>query len=283
MGVIDVENIKRFFKIKKAFAGLIILLFFVFIAVFAPIIAPYPKDYMEGLPMMGPSSEHLLGTTSSGQDIFSLVIWGTRPSLFVGIITGLITTIVSVTVGLTAGYFGGLTDDILNLITNIFLVIPGLPLMIIISAYIPVRGTLTIIFVLAFTGWAWGARVLRSQMLSLKNQEFVTSSVILGESSSHIIFKDILPNMLSLIVANFFGSALSAILGEASLEFLGLGNVNAVTWGTMLYWAQNNQALLMGQWQWLTVPGLCIALLGMSFALMNFAVDEITNPKLRRK
>lgn len=277
------QNIMRFFKIKKAMAGLIILLFFVIISIFAPVIAPYSCDYMDGLPMMPPSEENLLGTTDTGQDIFSLVIWSTRSSLFVGITTGLLVTIIAILIGLAAGYFGGFTDDFLCTVMNIFLVIPGLPLMIIIAAYIPVRGTATIIFVLAFTGWAWGARVLRSQMLTLKNQEFVTASLVLGESSSHIIFKDIFPNMLSLIVATFFGSSLSAVLGEASLEFLGLGDVNANTWGTMLYWAQNNQALLLGQWQWMAIPGLCIALLGMSFALMNFAVDEITNPKLRRK
>jgi len=277
------ENIKRFFKIKKAIAGLIILFVFICVSIFAPYIVPYEYDYMDGLPMQGPCEEHLLGTTNVGQDILSLVIWSTRSSLTVGLMTGLLTTCLAVIMGLTSGYFGSVTDDILSLIMNIFLVIPGLPLMIIIAAYIPVRGTGTIVMVLAFTGWAWGARVLRSQMLSLKNQEFVNASVVLGESSSHIIFKDIFPNMLSLIVANFFGSSLSAVLGEASLEFLGLGDVNANTWGTMLYWAQNNQALLLGQWQWMTVPGICIALLGTSFALMNFAVDEITNPKLRRK
>ncbi len=262
---------------------MIILFVFICISIFAPYIAPYEYDYMDGLPMQGPCEEHLLGTTNVGQDILSLVIWSTRSSLTVGLMTGLLTTCLAVIMGLTSGYFGSVTDDILSLIMNIFLVIPGLPLMIIIAAYIPVRGTGTIVMVLAFTGWAWGARVLRSQMLSLKNQEFVNASVVLGESSSHIIFKDIFPNMLSLIVANFFGSSLSAVLGEASLEFLGLGDVNANTWGTMLYWAQNNQALLLGQWQWMTVPGICIALLGTSFALMNFAVDEITNPKLRRK
>ncbi|HPJ90020.1 MAG TPA: ABC transporter permease, partial [Thermotogota bacterium] len=188
------ENIKRFFKIKKAIAGLIILFVFICVSIFAPYIAPYEYDYMDGLPMQGPCEEHLLGTTNVGQDILSLVIWSTRSSLTVGLMTGLLTTCLAVIMGLTSGYFGSVTDDILSLIMNIFLVIPGLPLMIIIAAYIPVRGTGTIVMVLAFTGWAWGARVLRSQMLSLKNQEFVNASVVLGESSSHIIFKDIFPN-----------------------------------------------------------------------------------------
>ncbi|RKX55935.1 MAG: ABC transporter permease [Thermotoga sp.] len=277
------DQIMSFFKIKKSVAGMIILLFFILVAILAPYIAPYSPTSMEFMPLEHPNSQHLLGTTATGQDIFSRVIWGTRLSLSVGIITGLITIALSIMMGITAGYFGGITDGILSMITNIFLVIPGLPLMIIIAAYITVKGVMTIIIVISITGWAWGARVLRSQAMTLKSRDFIKASVIVGEKSSHVIFSDILPNMLSLIVAEFFGSALYAVLSEAGLEFLGLGDANAVTWGTILYWAQNNQAILLGQWQWIAVPGLCIALLGTSFALLNFAVDELTNPKLRRR
>jgi len=145
-----------------------------------------------------------------------------------------------------------------------------------------VQSVVPIVVVISITGWAWGARVLRSQMMTLKNRDYVKAAIIAGESPLRIIFCEIFPNMLGLIVANFFGAALYAVLSEAGLEFLGLGNVNAVTWGTILYWAQNNQAMLMGQWQWMVVPGLLIAILGTSFALLNFAVDEMTNPRLRR-
>lgn len=275
-------NLKIFLKNKKAVTGASILIFLSLVAIFAPIIAPYSPDSTEFAPALKPSSEHLLGTTSLGQDIFSQIVWGTRLTLLVGFVTGLISSIISIIMGLTAGYFGGITDDILSVITNIFLVLPGLPLMIILAAYITVKSVLPIIFVISITGWAWGARVLRSQMMTLKNRDYVKAANVIGEHPIRIIFADIFPNMLGLILANFFGAALYAVLSEASLSFLGLGNVNAVTWGTILYWAQNNQALLLGQWQWMAVPGLLIAILGTSFALLNFAVDEMTNPKLRR-
>ncbi len=275
--------VKLFFSNRKSAVGVIIFLMFIAMAIFAPYIAPYSPTYMGFTALEGPSIKHLLGTTAVGQDIFSQVIWGSRMSLMVGIITGAIATTLSVIVGLTSGYVGGLTDDILMTITNIFLVIPGLPLIIIISAFIVVKGMWTIIFVISITGWAWGARTLRSQVLTLKDRDYVKASVVVGEKSSHIIFSDIFPNMMSLIVANFFGASVYAVLSEAGLEFLGLGNSSAVSWGTILYWAQNNQALLFGLWEWAAVPGLLIALLGMSFALMNFAVDEITNPRLRKR
>lgn len=272
-----------FLKNKKAAVGLGIVLFFVVVALFAPWIAPYSPNAMSFMPLQGPSWQHLLGTTTTGQDIFSRVVWGTRISLSVGVLTGLIATVVAVLVGLTAGYLGGMVDDILMMITNIFLVVPGLPLIIILSAFIIVKGVWTIIFVISLTGWAWGARVLRAQTMTLKNRDYVKASVVVGEKSSHIIFSDIFPNMLSLIVANFFGATVYAILSEAGLEFLGLGNSSAVSWGTILYWAQNSQSILFGLWQWMAVPGLLIAILGMSFALLNFAVDELTNPRLRKR
>ncbi|MGC8589010.1 ABC transporter permease [Athalassotoga sp.] len=275
--------VKLFFSNRKSTIGVIIFLFFVVMAIFAPFIAPYSPNSMAFTPLQGPSWKHWLGTTAVGQDILSQVIWGTRLSLMVGLVTGAITTIISVIIGLSSGYLSGLTDDILMTITNIFLVIPGLPLIIIISAFIVVKGVWTIIFVISLTGWAWGARTLRSQVLTLKSRDYVNASVVVGESSSHIIFSDIFPNMLSLVVANFFGAAVYAVLSEAGLEFLGLGDSSAISWGTILYWAQNNQALLFGLWEWAAVPGLLIALLGMSFALMNFAVDEITNPRLRKR
>jgi peptide/nickel transport system permease protein len=266
---------------KKAAAGTALLLLFAMIAVFAPIIAPYNPFSMNFQPQQDPSWKHLLGTTSTGQDIFSRLIWGTRVSLTVGLVTGLVASVLAVVVGLTAGYYGGVVDDVLMMITNIFLVLPGLVLIIIISSFVVVKSTWTIIFIISITGWAWGARVLRSQMMTLKNRDFVAASLVTGERSSYIIFVDILPNMLSLIAANFFGAALYAVLSEAGLEFLGLGNSNSISWGVMLYWAQNNQAILFGLWEWLAIPGIMIALLGTAFALMNFAVDELTNPRLR--
>ena len=282
MGVYSVRKLSFILSNKKAVVGGCVLLFLVLVAIFAPVIAPYGPNETRFFPSLPPSREHLLGTTSLGQDIFSQVVWGTRLTLTVGLVTGSICAFISTTIGLVAGYFGGWVDEVLSLITNVFLVLPGLPLMIIIAAYITVQSVVPIIVVISITGWAWGARVLRSQMLTLKSRDYVKAAIVAGEPPLRIIFVEILPNMLGLIVANFFGAALYAVLSEAGLEFLGLGNVNAVTWGTILYWAQNNQAMLLGQAQWMVIPGLLIAILGMSFALLNFAVDEMTNPRLRR-
>lgn len=278
-----VNTLRALLQNRKAAFGMAIILVFTLIAILAPFLAPYDPTAMQFAPSQPPSAEHWLGTTASGQDIFSQVVWGTRASLVVGLVTGAITTVLSLLVGLTAGYFGGIIDDILSTVTNIFLVIPGLPLIIIIAAYITVKGTAPVIFVIAITGWAWGARVFRSQMMTLRNRDFVQAAVVVGEHPLRVIFAEIMPNMLSLIAANFFGAALYAVLSEAGLEFLGLGNVNAVTWGTVLYWAQNNQALMFGQWPWFATPGLFIALLGTAFAMMNFAIDEVTNPRLRKR
>ena len=274
-------NWSRLVRNPKSLTGLVLLLFFVGVALLAPVLAPYsPKD-TSFIPFDPGSAAHPLGTTALGEDVLSQLIWGTRLSLLVGLVAGAVATFVSVVIGLVSGYAGGIVDEVLSTFTNIFLVIPGLPLLILIAAYVNVEGVLPIIFVIAVTGWAWGARVLRAQTLSLRNRDFVEAARVVGEGGGRIVFAEILPNMLSLIAANFFGAALFAVLSEAGLEFLGLGDVGIVTWGTMLYWAQTNQAFLLNQWAWMIAPGLCIALLGTSFALLNFAIDEITNPKLR--
>ncbi len=273
--------VRMFFKDKKILVGATILLTMVFVAIFARYIAPYSPHYMGFTPLESPSFKHILGTTATGQDVFSRVIWGTRMSLAVGLLVGLFTTVISVILALISGYFGGIVDNVISLFINVFLVIPPLPLMIVLAAYMPSRGMWTIILVITVTGWAWGARTLRPQIMSLKNRDFVKASIIVGESSFHTIFIDILPHTLGLIVANFFGTAMYAVISEAGLEFIGLGNVNDISWGTILYWAENDQAMFFGLWSWLLVPGILIALLGTSMALMNFAVDEIINPKLK--
>ena len=266
---------------RKTRAGVIILTVFVFVAAFAPVLAPY--DPLEPGPsrLQGPSAEHWMGTTTMGQDVFSQVLYGTRVTLFVGLTVGAATTLISVLIGMTAGYFSGKTDSLLSMLINIFLVIPALPLMILIAAYLNRKDVFTIILAVTVTGWAWGARIFRAQMLSLRNQDFVAACEMIGEKSCRVMFSEIAPNMYGLIAANFFGSAIYAIISEAGLEFLGLGNVSIVSWGTMLYWAQSAQAVLQGLWMWPLVPGLLIALLGVSFALINFGIDELSNPTLR--
>ncbi|MDK2812620.1 MAG: peptide/nickel transport system permease protein [Petrotoga sp.] len=266
---------------KKAIVGLSIILFFVIVAVFAPFFAPYnPNDFV-GPPYSQPTFNHPLGLDRMGRDILSQLIYGTRLSLIVGLSTGALMTSISILIGMTAGYFGGLVDRILSTIIDVFMVIPGLPLMIVIASYIRIRGVVPIILVIAFTSWAPGARVIRSQTLTMRGREFIPASKITGEKSGRIIFSEIMPNMFSLLSSNFFMACLTAIVGEASLEFLGFGDVSSITWGTMLYWAQNSSALLNNSWGWVLAPGAAIATLGASFALLNFSIDEITNPRLR--
>jgi peptide/nickel transport system permease protein len=186
-----------------------------------------------------------------------------------------------VLIGVSAAYLGGVADEILSMITNIFLILPTFPLIIILATYAG-KGTLTVILVvLVLTGWSYGANQLRAQALSLRNRDFLESARVRGERRSYIIVVEVLPTMTSLIVANFLGAALYSVLTAAGLQFLGLGDPNSSSWGTMLYWSQNQQALQTGMPLWSIAPGLCVALLGVSFALINYAFDEISNPALR--
>jgi len=266
---------------SKARIGLIILGLFVLFAIFAPLIAPYGASQNGFDRSADPTAAHWLGTTAAGEDVLSQLIWGAQISILVGLVAGVLSTIIAVLVGLSWGYARGFGGDVVNFIVNLFLVIPGLPLMIVIAAYLSGGGIAMIITVVVITGWAWGARVLRSQTQSLRSRDFVTAAVFSGERPFRIVFREILPNMTSLIVGNFFGAATSAILAEAGLEYLGLGDSSVVSWGTMLFWAQNSNALLTGQWSLLFAPGLCIALLATSLTLINFGVDGISNPRLR--
>ncbi len=267
---------------RRAAVGAAILGFFALVALLAPLIAPYSPSDTNSTPMLPMSAKHLLGTTTNGQDIFSQLVWGTRTSLSVGLLTGTMICLVQLVMGVFSGYVGGKADTTLSSVTNVFLVLPTLPLLIVLAAYLQGGSLLVLVGVITITGWAWGARVLRAQAIALRDRPFVEAARISGESRWHIVLAHIVPNMLGIMVANFFGAALFAVLAEAGLEFIGLGDINSVTWGTMLYWAQNSEAMLQGMWVWLLAPGLCILLLGTSLGLLNFAVDEIANPNLRR-
>jgi len=264
---------------RKATVGAVLLAFFVLVAVVGPLLVGDPTALL-GMPLQPPSAAHWLGTTGQGQDVLAQTVVGTRVSLLIGFGVGLVVVLVGSLVGVTAGYFGGRVDGMLSLLFNIFLVIPGLPLAIVMAAYLP-SGPQTVAGVLVFTGWAWNARVLRGQTLSLRRRDFVAAVVVSGESSLRIITREILPNMTSLLVAQVIGSSVYAVGALVGLEFLGLGDVSAVTWGTNLYWATNDSALLTGAW-WTYVPtGLCVALVGFGLVMLNSGFDEITNPRLQ--
>jgi peptide/nickel transport system permease protein len=272
----------EFLRNRRALIGASILLAFVLVALFAPLIVPYSPTSIRFAPNLMPSARHLFGTTVNGQDIFSQVIWSTRESLFVGFSCAVLISLIQLVMGVFAGYVGGIFDTVATGVTNVFLVLPALPLLIILAAYLQGGSVFVLIAVIVVTGWAWGAKVLRAQAITLRDRPYIQAARVSGESRWHIVITHVVPNMLGIIVSNFFGAALFAVLAEAGLEFIGLGNINDVTWGTMLYWAQEGQALLLGEWVWLLVPGLCLALLGTALGLLNFAVDEIANPRLRR-
>jgi peptide/nickel transport system permease protein len=277
-------RLPRILKNRKAAAGIVILLFFVVVAIFADQIAPTKnaaRIVARGSLAPLVDQKYPLGTSKQGQDIFAQVVHGARTSLIVGFLTGTLIIAISIAIGVTSGYVGGWVDDVLSLITNIFLILPGLPLIIVVSGWLERPGPVTVVLVLSFTSWAYAARVLRSQTLTLRNSEFVASARVVGEPGWRIVIHEILPNMTSLVVSAWIGAVLLAILSEAALEFIGLGDANAVTWGTTLYWAQNNQALLTGAWWTFIPPGVCIALVGFSLTLINYGIDEVTNPRLR--
>jgi peptide/nickel transport system permease protein len=263
--------------------GMFLLLAFILVAIFAPLLAPYNPRDNTFMPTQLPSTANWLGTTQSGEDVLSQLIYGARTSLLVGILAGAGATLIGLVIGLIAGYVGGLTDEILSFFINLALVIPALPLMIVIAAYSPVKGIWVIIIVIIVTGWAWGARVKRAQMVTLRERDYITAAVFAGDSMPRIVFREILPNMMSLVIAAYIGAASAAIGAEASLEFIGVGDPTVISWGTMSYWANNSGALLTGQWLWIAAPGLALALLITSLALINFGIDALSNPKLREE
>ncbi len=268
--------------------GLGIVLLFILIAIAAPLLTHYGPEEKIALTSMPPSPAHILGTTGLGQDMFSQLVYGARVSLLIGFIAAFGSTALQILFGVAAGYFGGVIDEVLTLVTNIFLVLPGLPLAIVLAALANNAGSankneFVIALVLLFTSWSYGARVLRAQTLSIREREFVAASRASGESSWRIVFFEVLPNEVALVASTFVGTFVYAITASVALEFLGLGDSGQASWGTILFWAQNNAALITHQW-WQFVPaGLCVAVLCAALTFVNFGIDEIANPNLRRE
>ena len=289
--VTDVTNVpeeraepRRFLRAvrgnRKAVAGAVILLVIVFVAVFPGLVAPDDPQATLYEPNLPPSPSHLLGTTQLGQDVFSQLIWSTRLTLWVTLVVSVIATILSMVIGVTAAYAGGLTDRVLTVFIDVFLILPVLPLLILLAAYLP-PGITSLVIVLCITSWAFQARQLRSQGLSVRNRDFLIAARVRGERPSYIILVEIVPTMTSLLAASFLALAVYVVGFAASLQFLGIGNTSELMWGTMLYNAQQAAALEAGNPWWALAPGGAVALLGAGFALLNYAFDEIGNPALR--
>jgi peptide/nickel transport system permease protein len=228
-----------------------------------------------------PSWRHLFGTSDQGTDVFAQVVWGARRSLLLGAIAGGIATVLGTVLGVFAAYAGGVVDELINLVTNVFFVIPTIPLLIDVSAFLHTRGMLTMALVIALTLWAFEARILRGQALTLKNRDFVLAAKVAGESTPRIVFGELLPNMISRIAAGFVLVFYIAILVDAGLEFLGLGDSAKPSWGVALYWATVNSSVLQGEWWSFVFPGLAIGITVLGLTLVLAGIDEVSNPRLR--
>jgi peptide/nickel transport system permease protein len=266
----------------KLAAGLIIGGAILLFGLLGPLFVQDPSR-VNDMGLTGPTGQHLLGTTQTGQDVLAQLAYATRGSLTIGAIVGLLTLILSAFFGVVGAYAGGVVDELFSLFTNVMLVIPGLPLVIVISSYVPDKSLWLVALVLSITGWAGSARVLRGYTLSLRNRDYVLASRVAGEKRWRTLAVEILPNLMPLLASQVVFAVIFAILGEAGLSYLGLGASGSFTWGTMLYYAQNGLALRLGAWWWFVPPGLMLALFGAALSLINFSIDEIINPKLRNQ
>ncbi|MFC8449316.1 ABC transporter permease [Kitasatospora sp. NPDC057223] len=265
----------------KTRLGAALLGVFVLVAVIGPWIAPHDPDARSADLLQGPSGSHWLGTTHLGQDVFSQLLVGTRSIMLVGLIAGTIATVLAVLVGVTSGYLAGPAGEGLSALSNVFLVIPALPMIIIIASVLPQTGDWVVALVIGLVSWAWGARILRAQALSLRRRDFVTAARATGESTWRIVTFEILPNLTAIIASSFISTMMYAVMTEISLAFIGIPGMSPWNWGVILYWAQTQQALGLGAWWWFVPAGLAIALLGTALSLVNFGIDEIVNPRLR--
>jgi peptide/nickel transport system permease protein len=266
---------------KSAF-GIFLLSFIVLVSVLAPIITSHAPNEASELPGQSPAWAHPFGTTDQGYNVFSQVVYGGRISLLVALFASVIAMAIAITLGLLAAYSGGWRDEAINLVTNVFLVIPVLPLLLVISSFLTVTGPVAMAVIIGATSWAIETRILRGQALSLRNRDFILAAKVAGESTMRIVFGEFLPNMLSRIAAGFAFVFVQAIFYEAALEFLGFGDANKVSWGTILFWATNNSTLLQGEWWHFVFPGLAISLTVVSIVFINYGIDELSNPRLQQ-
>ncbi len=268
----------------KAKVGALILAIYILIAILGPTIAPFDPNATNpnASGATEPSLQHLFGTANDGGDVFSQVLVGIRSTVLLGLLTACFATTVSVVVGVSAGYLAGRVDEILMLVTNVFLVLPALPLLIVLLGYLPNAGEVPTAIVLSVLGWPWGARVIRAQTLTLRRRDYAAAARETGERAWRIIVFEIIPNEVSLIAASFIGVALYAILTSVALAFIGIANISNInSLGVIFYWAQSQGAVENGWWWWYVAPGVAVAFLGMSLVLLNFGLDELGNPRLR--
>ena len=271
-------------KSRKAMFGLIVLIVFILLGTVGPLLVGDP--YNMNLSLMGqpPSFEHILGTTSFGEDVFAQLCNAVGNSLLVGLVAGTLGTLIAVLIGAVGPYRGGLPDRVSNLITNLALVLPLIPLFIIIASVVRGLNLILIGVILAVTSWPWAARSIRSQMLTLKEREFVNLARMSGDRSVRIVVVEILPNMLAYIMMVFVILTGTAILAESALSMIGVSTTRTITLGYMLYWAQHETIVPFwwNIWWWFIPPGIVLTVILTAFFVIHAGLDEVFNPKLRR-
>jgi len=273
--------IKQFGRSKLGVAGLVIIFAFAFMAIAAPILTPYdPNKTFLTRPFQPPSLEHPLGTDDAGRDVLSQIIYGSRVSLLIGISAAIVGTLLGTTIGLFSGYFGGVVDTVLMRITDVFMIIPMVPLAILLALYIG-PSLFNIVILLGFLGWPGIARQIRSQVLSLREAQFIEAIRALGAGNVRIMFVHILPNVVGLMIANMIGGAVGAIMAESGLAFLGVTDPRNISWGRIISRSLGSGAVIKGAWWTLLPPGICIALLACGFSFFSHGLMLLLTPRLR--
>ncbi|ETK35132.1 ABC transporter permease [Microbispora sp. ATCC PTA-5024] len=265
----------------KLVAGLVVVVVFLAAAVVGPMTISYgPNDYV-GPAMASPSGEYWFGTTTFGQDVFAQFVYGLRSTFLVGVLGGGLAALIGMAVGFTAGYRGGLVDEVLNMLTNIVLVLPALVVLLVANAYLGVRSIGVQALFIGLTSWPWAARAIRAQTFSLRSRDFVDLARLSGVRTPRIIVREIAPNMSSYLFMTFILLFGGAVLVAASLDFIGLGPTQGVSLGLMLNNAARWSALQLGMWWWFVPPGAGITAVVGALYVMNVGLDEVFNPKLR--
>lgn len=267
---------------RKIFVSLAIIVGLFVVAIVGPMLRDYgPNDYV-GPPAQGPSAQYWFGTTTFGQDVFVQFVHGVGATFFVGLVGGGLAALVGMTVGFVAGYRGGMVDELLNMLTNVVLVIPTLMVLIIIVAYVDARGLLIEAIFVGLTSWPWAARAIRAQTLSLRTREFVDLGRLTGLSTRQIIVGEIAPNMSSYLMLTFILLFGGAVLIAATLDFIGLGPTDGMSLGLMMNNAVLWSALQLGMWWWFIPPGVGIVAIVGSLYVLNVGLDQVFNPRLRK-
>lgn len=281
--------VKRFLGVGKVQVGLAIMLFFILVAILGQPFcthvlhtSPYQVDYMT-LGGTAPGGKHWLGTTSAGQDVLAWMLYGTRNSVVVGLASAVIGTVLTVVIGTWAGFSGGWIDRFLNGFILVFANIPTFAILFMIAGVMQNAGWLLVSLVIGCFEWSGGARQIRAQAMSLRGRDFTTALRTIGESQSHIVLSEVMPHLLGLISPMFLRLIAAGVNMQASLAFLGIGDPSMPSWGLMINWAMTQNALFRGLWWWFIPPGLALALIGFATTMINFGLDEVTNPTLSTK